>query len=71
MILLKSKFKIMELEIKSFDWVKNAIDSSTNPFHLECCRNLIELFVAKFNNKELEGELLMILLERENQLNYF
>lgn len=61
----------MELEIKSFDWVKNAIDSSTNIFHIECCKNLIDLFMAKFNNNKLESELLLILFEKQQQLNYF
>lgn len=61
----------MELEIKSFDWVKNAIDSSTNIFNIECCKNLIDLFMAKFNNNKLESELLLILFEKQQQLNYF
>jgi hypothetical protein len=56
---------------KSYHWIANAIDSSNNPFHIECCKKLIELYIAKFPNaiKE-EAELLMLLYDKGNQVNY-
>ena len=58
------------LKQKSFDWIKNAIESSNNPFHIEGCRKLIELFVSKFEDSIQEGELLELLLLKTGQLNY-
>jgi hypothetical protein len=58
------------LKQKSFDWVKNAIESSNNPFHIEGCRKLIELFSSKFEDSTQEGELLDLLLLKTSQINY-
>ena len=58
------------LKQKSFDWVKNAIESSNNPFHIEGCRKLIELFASKFEDSTQEGELLDLLLLKTSQINY-
>lgn len=33
---------------KSFMWIKSAIATSTNEFHLECCNSLIKLFADKY-----------------------
>jgi hypothetical protein len=58
------------LKQKSFDWVKNAIESSNNPFHIEGCRKLIELFSSKFEDSTQEAELLDLLLLKTSQINY-
>lgn len=58
------------LKQKSFDWIKNAIESSNNPFHIEGCRKLIELFASKFEDSTQEGELLDFLLLKTSQINY-
>ncbi len=58
------------LKQKSFDWIKNAIESSNNPFHIEGCRKLIELFASKFEDSIQEGELLELLFLKTEQLNY-
>ena len=58
------------LKQKSFDWIKNAIESSNNPFHIEGCRKLIELFVSKFEDSTQESELLELLFLKTEQLNY-
>jgi hypothetical protein len=58
------------LKQKSFDWVKNAIESSNNPFHIEGCRKLIELFASKFEDSTQEAELLDLLLLKTSQINY-
>lgn len=33
---------------KSFLWIKSAIATSTNEFHLECCNALVKLFADKY-----------------------
>ena len=55
---------------KSFEWVVNAISSSNNPFHIEGCRKLIELFNAKFNDSQKQDELLLMLLDKSNSIYY-
>ena len=60
----------IDLKQKSFDWIKNAIESSNNPFHIEGCRKLIELFSSKFEDSIQEGELLELLFLKTEQLNY-
>jgi hypothetical protein len=37
---------------QSYDWIVNCIYSSTNTFHLDCCKTLIELFKKQFINDE-------------------
>jgi hypothetical protein len=49
---------------KSYEWIVNAIQSSNNPFHIECCRKLIELYQSKFNDVKGEMELLVIMYEK-------
>lgn len=58
------------IQEKSYEWIINAINSSNNPFHIECCKKLIELYMAKFSDTITEGELLMRLSDREQQINY-
>jgi hypothetical protein len=58
------------LKLKSYDWIKNAIESSNNPFHIEGCRKLIELFVSKYEDSAQETELLDLLLLKTSQINY-
>lgn len=55
---------------KSFEWVVNAILSSNNPFHIEGCRKLIELFHAKFNDLKVQEELLLMLHDKSNSIYY-
>jgi hypothetical protein len=55
---------------KSYEWVVNAILSSNNPFHIEGCRKLIELFHAKFNDSKVQEELLLMLLDKSNSIYY-
>ena len=56
---------------KTFDWIKRCIETSTLPLHIEGCKKLIELYVAKFGeNSESTKELLLILLDKENSINY-
>lgn len=55
---------------KSYEWVVNAINSSTNPFHIECCKKLIELYINKFNAQSQEGELMLMLSNKENNINF-
>jgi len=53
---------------KSFLWIKSAIATSTNEFHLECCNSLIKLFADKYMDEEgmdnLHGELISQLFAR-------
>lgn len=60
-----------KMKEKSYEWICNAIDSSNNPFHIECCKKLIELFASKFNDSLLEAELLMLLYKKNDTINYF
>jgi len=65
----------MEINTKTqeqtcYDWVANAINSSNNPFHIDCCHKLIELYTAKFPDAIKEGELLLMLYDKKNQINY-
>ena len=55
---------------KSYHWIANAIDSSNNHFHIECCKKLVELYVAKFPDGMKEAELLMLIYDRSNRINY-
>jgi hypothetical protein len=60
-----------ELQDKSYEWIVNAIASSNNPFHIDCCKKLIELFVQKFPNSNFkEAELLMLLYSKNDTINY-
>ena len=57
---------------KSYDWIVNAINSSNNPFHIECCKKLIELYSIRFPEDCMkEAELLMIVYNKEHELNFF
>jgi hypothetical protein len=58
------------LQQKCYDWVINAIQSSNNPFHVECCQKLIELYIAKFPDTQKQGHLLLLLHDKGNQINY-
>ena len=58
------------IQEKSFEWIKNAIDSSNNPFHIDCCKKLIELYMAMFSDLQREGDLLMRLSDKEQKINY-
>jgi len=58
------------LKLKSYDWIKNAIESSNNPFHIEGCRKLIELFVSKYEDSRQEAELLDLLELKSSQIYY-
>jgi hypothetical protein len=58
------------IQEKSYEWVMSAINSSNNPFHVECCKKLIELYTSKFPDGVKEAELLMILHQKEHQINY-
>lgn len=33
---------------ESYEWVLRAIETSTNDWHLRCCRTLIDLFEQQF-----------------------
>ena len=55
---------------KSYEWVVSAINSSTNPFHIDCCKKLIELYIQKFNDNSKESELLLLLSDKENTINF-
>jgi hypothetical protein len=58
------------IQEKSYEWVISAINSSNNPFHVECCKKLIELYASKFPDGVKEAELLMLLHQKEHQINY-
>jgi hypothetical protein len=58
------------MQEKSFEWIVSAIQSSTNPFHIECCKKLIELYVAKFNQPRNESVLLEMLVIKSDEVNY-
>lgn len=64
------EIKSDNIELKSYEWIKSAIQSSNNPFHIDCCKKLIELFVSKYNNGFKEAELLMLLYYKSNEINY-
>lgn len=55
---------------KSYEWIVSAIQSSNNPFHIDGCRKLIELFNAKYNDPIKEGELSLMLHDKTNNINY-
>jgi hypothetical protein len=55
---------------KSYEWIVSAIQSSNNPFHIDGCRKLIELFMAKFNDSQRESELSLMLFDKSNNINY-
>jgi hypothetical protein len=58
------------MQEKSFEWIVSAIQSSTNPFHIECCKKLIELYVAKYNQPRNESVLLEMLVIKSDEVNY-
>jgi hypothetical protein len=58
------------LQEKSYEWIANAIDSSNNPFHIDCCKKLIELFSNKFQEPLKEAELLVMLYAKIDIINY-
>jgi len=56
---------------QTFDWIKRCIETSKLPLHIEGCKKLIELYVAKFGeNIDSTRELMLILLDKENSINY-
>ena len=55
---------------KSYEWIVSAIQSSNNPFHIDGCRKLIELFMAKFNDAQRESELSLMLHNKSNHIYY-
>ena len=60
----------MSPQQETYEWVVKAINSSTNPFHIECCKKLIDLYINKFNAQSQEGELLLMLSDKENNINF-
>lgn len=36
---------------ESFNWLRPIISSSTNQFHIDCCKNLLKLFADKYNSE--------------------
>ena len=64
------EIKSENIEQKSYDWIKSAIESSNNPFHIDCCKKLIELYSNKFNNTLKEAELLLMVYDKSQQINY-
>jgi hypothetical protein len=58
------------LKIKSFEWIVNAIESSNNPFHVDGCKKLIELYALKFQDEQKEMELALMLSNKENHIYY-
>jgi len=58
------------LKNKSYEWLLNAIESSNNPFHVDCCKKLIELFVIKFGDTQAETELLTALQKKQDTINF-
>ena len=62
---------LTETEIAS-DWIIKAITSSNNRFHVEACNKLISLFEVRYPlAKDFVDNLMMLLLEKENSINYF
>ncbi len=62
---------LTETEIAS-DWIIKAINSSNNRFHVEACNKLISLFEARYPlAKDFVDNLMILLLEKENSINYF
>jgi hypothetical protein len=62
---------LTETEIAS-DWIIKAINSSNNRFHVEACNKLISLFEVRYPlAKDFVDNLMMLLLEKENSINYF
>ena len=58
-------------QAKAYEWIKTAILSSNNPFHIECCKKLVELFISKYPQASMqEAELLLMTYEQENKINY-
>ena len=62
---------------ESFYWIRNCINSSTNNFHLEGCKILIELFENKYiqgtyeekkEAKHMASDLYTLLQEKETFL---
>jgi hypothetical protein len=58
------------LKEKCYDWILNAIQSSNNPFHIDGCKKLIELFKNKFGDPIMEADLENELILKENTINY-
>jgi hypothetical protein len=65
-----TEIKYENIELKSYEWIKNAIESSNNPFHIDCCKKLVELYTSKFPNSMKEAELLLMIYDKSNQINY-
>jgi hypothetical protein len=55
---------------KSYEWIVSAIQSSNNPFHIDGCRKLIELFKTKYNDSNKESELSLMLHDKSNNIYY-
>jgi hypothetical protein len=53
---------------EGFSWVSKCIASSTNAFHIECCRVLVQLFSAQYDDKELSDLLEYHLREKAIEL---
>ncbi len=54
---------------ETFEWIKKAIESSTNSFHIQCCYTLIQLFELQHGASETWqycSKLKDILLIQEN-----
>lgn len=64
------EIKSENIELKSYEWIKSAIESSNNPFHIDCCKKLVELYSNKFPNAIKEAELLLMIYDKSNQINY-
>lgn len=62
--------KSENIELKSYEWIKSAIESSNNPFHIDCCKKLVELYNNRYSNALKEAELLLMIYDKSNQINY-
>lgn len=60
---------------ESYLWIRNCILSSTNEFHLKCCRKMIELFDIQFSDhsecKLMVQDLKTDLMDKETSINVF
>ena len=72
----------MDKITSAYEWIKKNIESSNSPFHVEGCKRLMQLFIEMYGKGELEenqltlvleleSELTMLLMNKENTINYF
>jgi len=54
----------MQKEV-NFSWVMRIIYSSTNSFHVECCRILCDRFKALYDDDELHQQLISAMHNQE------